>query len=198
MLIQEVVERGKPKLTPEAEIRASTVGELKPREGPILLSDYDPLWPSLYEREAARVRGILGDGAKLLEHAGSTSVAGLPAKPIIDMVLAVADSASEAAYVPDLERGGYVLRIREPHWFGHRLFKGPDTNIHLHVFSVGCPEIEQMLLFRDWLRRNPEDRDLYAAAKRELAKQDWKFVQHYADAKTDIVREILARARAAI
>jgi GrpB-like predicted nucleotidyltransferase (UPF0157 family) len=95
-----------------------------------------------------------------------------------------------------MESAGYVLRIREPHWFEHRVFKGPDTNINLHVFTVGCTEIDQMLLFRDWLREHPEDRDLYAAKKRELAKQEWKFVQNYADAKTGVVHQILARARA--
>jgi GrpB-like predicted nucleotidyltransferase (UPF0157 family) len=123
-------------------------------------------------------------------------VVDLPAKPIIDMVLAVPDSSDEATYVPDMELAGYVLRIRDPHWFEHRVFNGPDTKVNLHVFTVGCSEIAQMLLFRDWLRSHPEDRDLYGATKRELAKRDWKFVQHYADAKTEIVHEILARARA--
>lgn len=99
--------------------------------------------------------------------------------------------------MPDLERSGHVLRIREPHWFEHRVFNSSETRVNLHVFTVGCPEIAQMLLFRDWLRSHPEDRDLYAATKRQLAKRDWKFVQQYADAKTDIVLEILARTRAA-
>jgi GrpB-like predicted nucleotidyltransferase (UPF0157 family) len=183
--------------TPEEEIRAYTIGELKPLTGKVVVSDYDPAWPGLYEREAARVRSVLGERVRLLEHAGSTSVAGLPAKPTIDMVLAVPNASDEAGYVPDMQRAGYVLRIREPHWFEHRLFKGPDTTINLHVFSAGCSEIDQMLLFRDWLRTHPEDRDLYAATKRELAQRDWKFVQHYADAKTDVVREILNRARGA-
>ena len=187
----------KPKLTTEEEIAAYTIGELKPLAAPILVADYDPAWPSWFEREALRVRGILGNRVKLLEHAGSTSVIDLPAKPIIDMVLAVPDSSDEASYVPDMERARYVLCIREPHWFEHRVFKGPDTNINLHVFSVGCPEIEQMLVFRDWLRTHPTDRHLYAATKRALAQQQWKFVQHYADAKTEVVRTILARARAA-
>ena len=182
----------------EEEIRACTIGELAPLAGPIVLADYDPEWPGRFEREAARIRAILGARAKVLEHAGSTAVVGLPAKPIIDLVLAVADSADEPSYVPEMEQSGYVLRIREPDWFQHRLFKGPDTNINLHVFSVGCPEIEQMLLFRDWLRSHPEERDAYAAKKRELASQQWKFVQNYADSKTEIVREMLARARAAL
>jgi GrpB-like predicted nucleotidyltransferase (UPF0157 family) len=183
------------RMTREEEVRAYTIGELKPLTSPIVVSDYDPRWPLSFEREAARVREILGGRVKLLEHAGSTSVVDLPAKPVIDMILAVPDSSDESTYVPALEAAGYVLRIREPHWFEHRVFKGPDTDINLHVFTVGCAEIDQMLLFRDWLRAHPEDRLLYATKKRELAKETWRFVQSYADAKTAVVQEILARAR---
>ncbi|MCY1019142.1 GrpB family protein [Pyxidicoccus sp. MSG2] len=183
--------------TTEEELRAATLGELKPLTRPIVVSDYDPAWPALFEREAARVRATLDARVKRLEHVGSTSVPGLPAKPVIDMVLTVEDSADEASYVPVMEAAGYVLRIREPHWFEHRMFKGPDTDINLHVFTEGCAEVGQMLLFRDWLRMHPEDLELYAASKRELAKQEWKYVQNYADAKTDVVQRILAKARAA-
>jgi GrpB-like predicted nucleotidyltransferase (UPF0157 family) len=123
-------------------------------------------------------------------------VPGLPAKPIVDMVLEVPDSADEPAYVPHLETQGYVLRIREPDWFEHRLLKGPEPEVHLHVFSGGCEEVDRMLLFRDWLRSHPGDRDLYATAKRELARRGWKYMQQYADAKTAVVREIMARAEA--
>jgi GrpB-like predicted nucleotidyltransferase (UPF0157 family) len=104
----------------------------------------------------------LGQDALRIEHAGSTSVPGLVAKPIIDMLLVVADSAEEAAYVPALEAAGNVLRIREPDWYEHRMFKGADAEIHLHVFTRGCPEIERMLMFRDRLRRDAADRDRYA------------------------------------
>jgi GrpB-like predicted nucleotidyltransferase (UPF0157 family) len=151
----------------------------------------------LFEREATRIRAVLRERVKLLEHAGSTSVPQLPAKPIIDMILAVPNSAEESTYVPALELAGYVLCIREPDWFEHRVFKGPDTAINLHVFTAGCAEITQMLLFRDWLRFHPDERALYAATKRELAKQTWKYMQNYADAKTEVVHAILARARAA-
>jgi len=173
------------------------VGDPQPLTGLIEIRDYDPTWPALYAREAARVSRVLGDRVVRLEHAGSTSVPGLPAKPIIDMVLEVSDSADEGAYVPALEAAGYVLRIREPDWFEHRLFKGPDTNVNLHTFSAGCPETDRMLLFRDWLRDNATDRDHYAATKRELARRDWKYVQQYADAKSSVVSEIMARATAA-
>jgi len=178
----------------EEEIRAYTVGQVVPYAVKVEVVDYDAAWPGLFGREADRIRRALGERVLLLEHAGSTSVPGLPAKPIIDIVLAVPDSADEAAYVPDLERHGYVLRIREPDWFQHRVFKGPDTNINLHVFTHGCAEIERMLAFRDWLRANPADRERYAAAKRALAKRDWKYVQNYADAKTPVVADIMSRA----
>ena len=178
----------------EEQLRAATIGELRVHAGPIQLVDYDPEWPRLFERDAVRIRTVLGDRALQVEHAGSTSVPGLPAKPIIDIVLVVADSANEESYVPPLEAAGYVLRLREPDWFEHRLLKGPDTNINLHVFSKDSPEIERMLLFRDRLRRNEADRELYLRAKRELARQEWKYVQNYADAKTAVVEEILARA----
>ena len=112
-------------------------------------------------------------------------------------MLAVADSADEQAYVPALEAAGYVLRVREPDWFEHRLFKGPDTDINLHVFTVGSAEIDQMLMFRDWLRADEADRDAYLRVKRDLAKRTWRHVQHYADSKTAIVQQVMARARAA-
>jgi len=181
----------------EEEIRAYTIGELKPLSERIRIVEYDPRWPELFTREADRIRSLLGERALRIEHAGSTSVPGLPAKPILDLVLVVPDSSDEPAYVPALEAGGYVLRIREPEWYEHRVFKGPDTDVNLHVFSDGCPEIDRMRLFRDWLRSHAADRELYARSKRELAQRDWKYVQNYADAKTAIVQEILARASSA-
>lgn len=165
-------------------------------DGPIVLSPYDPSWPALYEREAARIRMLLGDEVLRLEHAGSTSVPGLAAKPIIDIVSAVSNSADEDAYVPTLTAGGYRLHIREPDWFEHRLFKGPDTDINLHVFSIGAAEIDRMLRFRDRLRTHPSERELYSRTKQALARRRWRFVQHYAQAKSDVVQEILHRADA--
>ena len=157
--------------------------------------EYDPQWPELFGREAESVRVVLGSRALRIEHTGSTSVPGLVAKPIVDMLLVVSDSADEAAYVPALEAAGYMLRIREAHWYEHRMFNGPDTAINLHVFSSGCPEIDRILMFRDWLRNSAEDRDLYACTKLALARKEWKDVQSYADAKTGVIEEIIGRAR---
>ena len=152
-----------------------------------------PTGRAMFERESARIRAALGAHALLVEHAGSTSVPGLSAKPLIDIVLAVADTADEPSYGPPLERAGYVMRVREPDWHEHRLFKGPDTDVNLHVFTLGCIEIERMLSFRDHLRTNEADRLLYEGAKQDLAQRTWKYTQHYADAKSAVVEDILQR-----
>jgi GrpB-like predicted nucleotidyltransferase (UPF0157 family) len=185
------------RLISDEEVQRYRIDKVTPHNATITLADYDESWPALFAREAARIRAALGDSAVLIEHAGSTSVAGLAAKPIIDIVLAVPDSADEQAYVPPLEAAGYILRAREPGWFEHRMFKGPDTDINLHVFTAGASEIDRMLLFRDWLRSNDADRAAYLQVKRDLAQRTWRHVQHYADAKTTIVQEIVARAEAA-
>ena len=184
--------------TRDDEIEAARVGELGPTraDGPIHLAEYDPAWPSLYEREATRIQSIVGDQVLRLEHVGSTSIPGLAAKPVIDIVLAVPDSAHEAAYVSPLVSAGYVLRIREPGWFEHRVLNGPDTKVNLHVFSDGCPEIERMLAFRDRLRTHDDERRRYEEVKRDLAARHWTYVQHYADAKGEVVEAIIARALA--
>jgi GrpB-like predicted nucleotidyltransferase (UPF0157 family) len=178
------------------QIEAITVGDLEPLSGPITFVDYDPSWPALYAREEARIRSILGDRVLRIEHTGSTSVPGLAAKPIIDITMIVADVLDEPAYARDLEAVGYRIRIREqePEWYDHRVFKGPDTNVNLHVFSDGCVELERMVGFRDWLRTHDDDRALYERTKRELIARDWAYVQNYADAKTGVVEEIVARA----
>lgn len=188
---------------PDADrrLQAVTVGELRPYETEVVIVDYDPRWPEWFERERTRLRSALGDTALAIEHTGSTSVPGLPAKPVIDVLLLVEDSAAEERYLPRLERAGYTLRVREPDWYEHRCLRrrvadGADWDVNLHVFSpsTGAQEIERMLRFRDWLRAHDDDRDRYAVAKRELACRRWKYVQHYADAKTAVIEEILARA----
>ena len=178
----------------DRELAEVTIGGPRPLLGPVEIHDYDPEWPRLYEREEERIRAVLGNRVVRIEHVGSTSVPGLPAKPLIDVALEVPDSADEATYVPPLEATGYSLRIREPDWFEHRLLKGPDTEVNVHVFSAACEEVNRMLLFRDWLRGNAADRELYAVKKRELADREWKYMQQYADAKTAVVQEIMARA----
>lgn len=180
----------------ETELQAVRLGKVEVLGKPIELVEYDPAWPGLYEREAEKIRAALGDRALGLEHAGSTSVPGLAAKPIIDIVLTVADSADEDAYVRPLEAANYALTIREPDWHQHRVLKGTDPAVNLHVFSHGSPEVDRMLAFRDRLRTNEAERMLYERTKRGLAQRTWTYTQDYADAKTEVVEAILARALA--
>ena len=162
--------------------------------GGVVLVAYDPAWPTMFEQLAARIRSALGDRLVQIEHVGSTSVPGLRAKAIIDIALAVPASPDEGAYAPDLERAGFVLHVREPEWHQHRLFKATEPACNLHVFSAGCPEIERYIAFRDRLRAVPEEREEYERVKVALAKRRWRYMQQYADAKSDIVEAIIARA----
>lgn len=160
----------------------------------IIIADYDPSWPDKFQKHAALIKRTLGPRALGIEHVGSTSVPGLAAKPIIDMVLVVEDSSDEKAYLPALLAAGYVLRVREPDWHQHRMLRTPELDVHVHVFSSGCGEIGRMIAFRNHLRRNADARLRYEALKRTLAKQDWPDMQAYADAKTELVEQITAKA----
>jgi GrpB-like predicted nucleotidyltransferase (UPF0157 family) len=184
----------------EEQLRAVTIGELTPHATKIVIEDYDPAWPDWFEWDRVRIADALGPVVLSIEHAGSTSVPGLPAKPVIDILLQVADTTAEDTYVPHLEAAGYALRVREPEWLEHRLLRrrGEPHDVNLHVFSprYAAAEITRMLTFRDWLRTHEADRNLYAATKRELSTRDWRYVQDYADAKSEVVEQILARAQA--
>ena len=173
-----------------AYLDAVLIGGREPAN--IVVADYDDAWPGRFEVLAEKVRRALGPRARCLEHIGSTSVPGLAAKPIIDMLLIVDDVRDEAEFVAPLEVAGFELRVREP---DHRMFRTPQRDMHLHVYASGRAEARDYLDLRDWLRVSSDDRTLYATAKRRLAQKRWNDMNDYADAKTDVVHEILARAR---
>lgn len=160
----------------------------------IVIADYDPLWPEKFRQHAETIRDALGDAALLIEHVGSTSVPMLAAKPIIDILVVVKDSSNEDSYLPALVSAGYVLRVREPDWHQHRMFRTPALDVHIHLFSADCPEIQRQVAFRDRLRNDSADRLLYESAKRRLAAQDWLDMNAYAQAKSEVVEGILLRA----
>ena len=166
------------------------IGGREPR--PVVIVEYDDAWARRFEVEAGRIRGALGSTALAIEHIGSTSVPGLAAKPIVDILVVVADVDDDSVFRPQLEQAGYELRVREP---GHRMFRTPARDVHVHIWRFDDPEVEKYLLFRDWLRVSADDRARYEARKRELAQQEWGDMNDYADAKTDVVHAILDRAR---
>jgi GrpB-like predicted nucleotidyltransferase (UPF0157 family) len=153
----------------------------------------DPAWPDVFQTLAATIAHALGDRALSIEHVGSTSVAGLPAKPIIDIDLVVADSGDEGSYVPALEAAGFALRVREPWWYGHRCLAHAVPRCNLHVFSPDCPEAARHLIFRDWLRQDAGDRRRYADAKCAAAaeaNERGEHVMQYNARKQDVIRQI--------
>ncbi|MCE9604800.1 MAG: GrpB family protein [Planctomycetia bacterium] len=170
------------------------IGGIEKRE--IVVVDYDPRWPEKFRWHAAILAQALGRQALVVEHVGSTAVPELAAKPIIDIDVVVEDSANEAAYFPALLAVGYLLRVREPQWHEHRMFRTPELDVHIHVFSAGCVEVARHLAFRNRLRTHAEDRLRYEALKRKLAKEDWPDMNAYARAKSELVEEIVARASA--
>lgn len=159
----------------------------------IVIANYDATWPERFAHVQRRVELALAGAALSVDHIGSTSVPGLAAKPIIDMLLTVRSVDAEAEYVEGLEEAGFVLRVREP---GHRMFRTPERDVHLHVYAPEDQAVEDYLDLRDWLRESESDRALYEATKRGLAQRQWSDMNHYADAKSDVIRAILLRAKA--
>lgn len=184
----------------EEEHNAALVGEPAPMS-PVVVEDYDPRWPEWYSAERAAIRSALDPRLVLrLEHVGSTSVPGLAAKPVVDILLVVTDASVEHRYVPALEAIGYRLAIREPDWYEHRVLtrrirQGAPYDVNLHVFPpTAVSEIERMLAFRDWLRTHEGARARYERRKRVLAQHSWQSIVHYSNAKSDVVEDVLSQA----
>ena len=161
----------------------------------VVVVPYRQEWPETFDRHRARIAAALGTGAAGIDHIGSTAVPGLAAKPVVDILLVVADSADEDSYLPAMERAGYVLRVREPDFEEHRMFRTPERDVHVHVLSVGSPEIERYLRLRDALRAAPFLRARYQALKQTLAAQDWQDMNAYAQAKSGMIETIILWSR---
>ncbi|WP_182379159.1 GrpB family protein [Nocardioides sp. WS12] len=192
-LPSEIVDFTSPPAPPGAD---PWVDGATPETG-ITLASYDDRWPGDFERIGALVRGALGWRALQVEHVGSTSVVGLPAKPIIDVDLVVADSGAEGGYVPALVAAGFVLRVREPWAWGHRMLRHEEPRCNLHVWGPAAPEPVRHRLFRDWLRGNPDDLARYRDAKVEAAEAANAAGEHtmqYNARKQAVIREIYDRA----
>jgi GrpB-like predicted nucleotidyltransferase (UPF0157 family) len=172
----------------EANLDQVLIGGREKRE--IVIVDYDPAWPARFALERDRIGRALDTSALRIEHIGSTAVPGLAAKPIVDLLVTVADPDDESVALA-LEPAGYELRVREP---GHRMFRTPERDVHVHVWRELNPEVSRHLRFRDQLRRSPEDRQAYESLKRELAAREWSDMNHYADAKGELIQAILAGA----
>ncbi|GFF35032.1 UPF0157 protein BH1888 [Aspergillus udagawae] len=164
---------------------------------PIEIVDYNPSWPAAFSSIAERIKSALGPKALTVNHVGSTSVPGLPAKAIIDVDLVVSDPTAEDDYVPALQAAGFQFLFREPNWYQHRFFWLAEPYANLHVFGPGATELSRHQQFREWLIAHPEDRELYVRAKRDAAKQsreNGESVQEYNFRKENAIEEIMVRA----
>jgi GrpB-like predicted nucleotidyltransferase (UPF0157 family) len=165
------------------------IGDREPVE--IVVSEYDPSWPARFETERQRLVSALGDTAVRIEHIGSTALPGLAAKPIIDVLVTVNTvELVDERYRPNLEASGYLLRVSEP---DRKMFQTPTRDVHVHIWPASHEADRAISDPPDWLRYNESDRHLYEQRKRELAGQ-WPDMNHYAEAKSDVIVPILERA----
>lgn len=174
----------------DEHLQQALIGGLEQRK--IVIAAYDSEWPLRFEIERHRILNALGNETFSVHHIGSTAVPGLAAKPIIDMILVGPDPDEESTYVPTLQDVGYALRVREP---GHTMLRTGSVDVHLHCWNSHT-DIERHLLFRDWLRVNETDRRRYETLKRQLSEQNWLDTNYYSRAKSNVIEEMMMRARA--
>jgi GrpB-like predicted nucleotidyltransferase (UPF0157 family) len=162
---------------------------------PIEIVDYDPAWPARFEAMRARLAQALGPVAVRIDHVGSTAVPGLAAKPVIDIQVSVPDVADVAAFKDAIEEQGFASRMVEP---GHHYFRPPPgvpRDYQVHVCTVGSDWEWRHLLFRDFLRADPETRAGYEALKRDLATRFTHDRIGYTDAKSPFIEAAVERAQ---
>ena len=162
------------------------------------LVEYDPQWPTLFEVEASRICSALGGAIEFsLEHFGSTAIPGLAAKPIIDIMLIVADQSQWARLVEPIKSLGYVFWADNPRPDRMFFVKGmpPFGERRTHHIHVRTPtDARAPILFRDYLRRHPEEVVRYAALKHELAERFPTDRDAYTEGKKQFVGEIVGKA----
>lgn len=159
--------------------------------------EYNPEWPERFKELQERIRQAIGDVALSIDHVGSTSVPGLPAKDSIDIDVIVADTQAEELYTKQLQAAGFIWLFRDPGWYQHRLFGLVEPHATIHFWNPGCPENLRHKLFRDYLKEHEEERKLYAEIKRkaaEASRDASETVMQYNFRKEKALREILERA----
>lgn len=163
--------------------------DILPNSPAVEVVPYNPLWPEMFAQEAAKIRQVLGENCVIIHHIGSTSIPGLAAKPIIDMVPVVKDilKVDSAA----LEQLGYGSRGELGMLF-RRYFS--NKALHLHIWEEGNPEIDKHLLFRNYLISHPNELKRYEALKLELAKSFKDDRASYTLSKDDLIKEMIQKA----
>ena len=168
----------------------------------IEIVEYCPEWARLFEEEKAALADALGQTEAIIEHIGSTAVPGLAAKPIIDIMIGLADFSIANSLVPPIIALGYDYIAEYESVMPERRYfqKNVDTKRthHIHMVEIGSEFWQRLLLFRDYLRTNAKAMQVYAALKKSLATREWQDMNEYAYAKTEFVKDMEKRAAAAM
>jgi GrpB-like predicted nucleotidyltransferase (UPF0157 family) len=158
---------------------------------------YSPDWENLFNREQARLKNLFGKSQVSIYHIGSTSVPGLRAKPIIDILIEAENLELIDFVTEDMERAGYEAK-GENGIAGRRFFlKSNESGVrfyHVHAFEKGNAEIERHLIFRDYLRTHPEQAVKYAEVKKQAAARNPYDIESYMNEKEPIIKELEQQA----
>lgn len=169
-------------------------------EAPVKVVDYDPNWPLIFEREKARILGVIGKKVVAIEHVGSTAVPGLGAKPIIDIMVGIRHLSDAEGCIGPLETIGYEyspeyeVSIPERRYFRKGPSNVPNKHYHLHMVEYDSDFWRRHLLFRDCLRAHPHAARAYHRLKKELAAKYRFDREAYTEAKTLFIESIVAKA----
>jgi GrpB-like predicted nucleotidyltransferase (UPF0157 family) len=164
---------------------------------PVVIMQYDHAWPRIYEEESIRIRGSVGGIIRSIEHVGSTSVPGLLAKPLIDIIVGVdgRDDAERCRVL--LQPLGYndASTGDNPDWFYCLAKTTHVPGFHLHLVREGSTHHLKHILFREWLRTHPADAEAYRELKINLAEKNRNDRVAYTNGKADFINEIVEKAK---
>jgi len=164
-------------------------------KGLVRLAPYTPQWKRIFERERYSLEDVVGPYILDIQHVGSTSIPGMPAKPIIDIAIAVLDFEAARVCIPLIETLGYEYKgeFGIPH--RHYFVKGDPRTFHIHMSEINSQEWLNTLLFRDYLRLHADEAEEYAELKMQLALQYPQDRNAYLDAKAPFIQRVLQTAR---
>lgn len=149
---------------------------------------YNPMWPQIFQDEAAKIKEALGNNCLTIHHIGSTSIPGLSAKPIIDILPVVFNLKDVDASNANMQKLGY--EVKGEYGFMLRRYFVKESAFNVHVFEEDNPEIDRYLKFRNWMRNNPDDRIAYASLKEKLAEKHCNDITAYCFGKDEFVADI--------
>lgn len=165
-------------------------------EDPIIIVDYNVNWSIQYEQEKTQILNVLGDTVVDIQHIGSTSVPGLAAKPVIDILLGLAQIPPQPTQISSLEVLGYLycgeFGIPQRHYFR----RGMPRTHQIHAVLVESEFWKTHILFRDFLRTHSEAAQQYEAEKRKLAQKFRNHRDRYTDSKAPLIEQLLIQAKA--